>query len=101
MKYSLKPAFLAACMSLFDNALTTQSRLIVLDAQLIFYITMTCFCWIKFRSCTKRPFSKKWWLWLLGTGVFIGFSVGVKFVGLLIIKNRDKNGKVEFKRFYF
>jgi dolichyl-phosphate-mannose-protein mannosyltransferase len=85
MDYSLKPAVLAACMSLFDNALTTQSRLIVLDAQLIFYITMTCFCWIKFRTCNERPFSKNWFLWLFGTGVFIGFSVGVKFVGLFVM----------------
>ena len=85
MKFPIQSCILGACMILFDNALTTQSRLIVLDAQLIFHISVTCYCWVKFRQCTKNPFSGVWWTWLVGTGVGIGAAIGVKFVGLFVM----------------
>lgn len=85
MNFSYQTCFLGVCMIMFDNALITQSRLIVLDSQIIFYILATCYCWIRFRKCTKTQFSFNWWLWLLCTGFSLGAAISVKFVGLFIM----------------
>ena len=85
MRFSIQSCVLGAAMIVFDNALVTQSRFILLDAQLICYIIATCYCWVKFRSYTSTPFCGNWWRWLAGTGVGIGMSLGVKFVGLFIM----------------
>ena len=85
MRFSIQSCILGAAMIVFDNALVTQSRFILLDSQLICYIVTTCYCWVKFRSHTDKPFSGNWWRWLCGTGVGIGFAFGVKFVGLLMM----------------
>jgi dolichyl-phosphate-mannose-protein mannosyltransferase len=97
MKFSLSVAILGTSFIAFgnslsfveihiliDNALLTLSRFILLDPQLICYSVMACFCWVKFRSFTKRPFSVPWWVWLFATGSCIGLTIGVKFVGFFI-----------------
>ena len=85
MKFSLASTLIGTCCVLFDNALVTQSRLILLDAQLILFITCSCYCWIRFRKLTKSAFLPAWWMWLTLTGVSLGLAVGVKFVGLFVI----------------
>lgn len=85
MKFSLPASILTAGMVVFDNSLTIAGRLFVLESQLITYMVFTCFCWIKFRQQHKMPFSQEWWQWLLLTGIGIGLSLGVKFVGLFIM----------------
>lgn len=85
MKFSLAASVLASVMVIFDNSLTTVGRIFVLESQLITYMVFTCFCWVKFRGYTKSPFTSPWWRWLLLTGLGIGLSLGVKFVGLFIM----------------
>lgn len=48
----------------------------------MFFIIGSCFCWIKFRQYRYQSFSSLWWRWLTATGFFLGFALGVKFVGL-------------------
>lgn len=67
---------------ILDNGICIQSKFIFLDAQLMFFMIAAIFCWIKFRQFRRQSFSKNWWKWLTGTGLFLGLNLGVKFVGL-------------------
>ncbi|OUM70253.1 glycosyltransferase family 39 protein [Piromyces sp. E2] len=85
MKFSLPTAILVGAMTVFDNGLVTQARLILLDNMLILFCFCTVLFWVKFWNERKNPFTPKWWINLALTGVFLGCTVGVKLVGLLII----------------
>lgn len=67
---------------ILDNGICIQSKFILLDAQLMFFMIASFFCWVKFRQFRRQSFSKNWWKWLTGTGLFLGLDLGVKFVGL-------------------
>ncbi|XP_066436291.1 protein O-mannosyl-transferase 1 isoform X1 [Eleutherodactylus coqui] len=76
-------AVAAALLILFENSLVTQSRLILLESILIFFILLAVLSYLRFNSHQQTsPFSARWWLWLLLTGVSCSFAVGVKYVGL-------------------
>lgn len=73
----------AALLILFENALVTQSRLVLLESVLIFFILLAILSYLKFHSHQQTsPFSAGWWLWLVLTGVSCSFAVGVKYIGL-------------------
>ncbi|KAJ3410512.1 hypothetical protein HDV05_003669 [Chytridiales sp. JEL 0842] len=101
---SVGGAVFGAMLLVLDNALITQSRLILLDAMLLLFGVMCTYTWIKFHkerqrfvpysfrlfrndsnNKTYRPFSKDWWFWLASTGVSLGLVLGVKMVGLFMI----------------
>lgn len=87
---------------LSDNAHITQTRLILLDAALVFFMALTLFSYVKFRKYrylfvfiqfddSNRTFiffffdseySAEWWTWLLATGFFLACTLGCKMVGL-------------------
>jgi len=85
LKFSRYAAFLGAFLVLFENALTTQSRLILLDSQLILFASFTLLSWVNFYANKDRPWSFDWWYWLTGTGVGLGLTFSVKWIGLFII----------------
>eukprot|EP00331_Platyophrya_macrostoma_P026825 CAMPEP_0176447034 /NCGR_PEP_ID=MMETSP0127-20121128/24743_1 /TAXON_ID=938130 /ORGANISM="Platyophrya macrostoma, Strain WH" /LENGTH=476 /DNA_ID=CAMNT_0017833307 /DNA_START=275 /DNA_END=1702 /DNA_ORIENTATION=+ len=85
MKYSLPIAIMGSCLIIFDNYLTTMSRYILLDPQMVFYIVAACYSWVKFRCHAQNPFSLLWWVWLTATGLFLACTLSVKLVGLSII----------------
>jgi dolichyl-phosphate-mannose-protein mannosyltransferase len=72
----------AALFILFENAIACQSRLILLDSSLIFFIAFTAMMWSRFLSVQSKPFSFEWWSTLLMTGIGLGLAVSVKFVGI-------------------
>lgn len=79
-------ATLGAIFVLFDNALTTQSRLILLDSILVFFTALTVYFWVAFCNEEKRaPFSLRWWALLSLTGLSLGAVVSSKWVGLFTI----------------
>ncbi|RKO98086.1 LOW QUALITY PROTEIN: PMT-domain-containing protein [Caulochytrium protostelioides] len=82
-------AVLVAIAIMFDNALATQSRLILLDSILILFTAMAMLSWSEFmvvsRSPKIAPFTLRWWLPLIATGINLGLAVSVKMVGLFII----------------
>ncbi|XP_073496794.1 protein O-mannosyl-transferase 1 isoform X3 [Phyllobates terribilis] len=81
--YSTWAGVAAALLILFENALVTQSRLILLESLLIFFILLGILAYLKFHSEQQTsPFSARWWLWLVLTGVSGSCAVGVKYVGL-------------------
>lgn len=85
---SLSPlsSTLGSLLVLFDNALTAQSRLILLDSPLVFFTALTILCWCRFSNVDQvRPFSRSWWKWLGASGVSLGAVASCKWVGLFTI----------------
>ncbi|KAF8244663.1 PMT-domain-containing protein [Wilcoxina mikolae CBS 423.85] len=86
---STAAATLAAGLIIFDNALTTQSRLILLDAPLVIFTALTGLSWTCFLNVHEQgysqAFSPNWWFWLACTGLSLGATASVKWVGLFTI----------------
>ncbi|KAF4311212.1 Glycosyl transferase family 39 [Botryosphaeria dothidea] len=80
--YSLPACLTATALVLFDNAHVSQTRLILLDATLIFFMALSVLCYIKFYKMRHLPFSRKWWKWLVLTGVCLSCVISTKYVGL-------------------
>ena len=72
-----------------DNALATQSRLILLDAPLVIFTAVTGLAWTCFLNVHEQghsqAFSLNWWFWLTCTGLGLGATASVKWVGLFTI----------------
>jgi dolichyl-phosphate-mannose-protein mannosyltransferase len=68
----------------FDNALVSQTKFILLDAMLFFFIMASIWSWVKFKKQTNY-FSLDWWKYLILTGSSIAGSIGVKMVGLFTV----------------
>ena len=79
--YSLPAAVLAAGLVLFDNAHIGQTRLILLDATLVFFMAVSVLSYIRFYKFRHEPFGRKWWKWLLLTGVSMSCVISTKYVG--------------------
>ncbi|KAG9303275.1 hypothetical protein G9A89_013601 [Geosiphon pyriformis] len=83
--YPVITAALAAGFVLFDNALIAQTRLILLDAMLVFFMLCTIYSYIRFYKLRLREFSREWWVWLITTGVLLSLTASVKMVGLFTV----------------
>jgi dolichyl-phosphate-mannose-protein mannosyltransferase len=79
--YSLPACVTAAGVVLFDNAHIGQTRLILLDATLIFFMALSLLCYVRFYKLRHIPFSRKWWKWLLLTGTCLSCVISTKYVG--------------------
>ena len=79
--YSLPAAICAAGLVLFDNAHIGQTRLILLDATLVFFMAVSVLAYIRFYKFRNEPFVRKWWKWLLLTGVSMSCVISTKYVG--------------------
>ena len=79
--YSLPACILAAGLVLFDNAHIGQTRLILLDATLVLFMALSVLSYIRFYKLRHAPFGRKWWKWLLVTGVCLSCVISTKYVG--------------------
>ncbi|TGJ83354.1 hypothetical protein E0Z10_g5421 [Xylaria hypoxylon] len=82
-------AALGSSLIVFENGLLTQARLILLDSPLV---VATAFTALAFTSFTnqheqgpKKAFDISWWFWLVMTGLGLGVTVSIKWVGLFTI----------------
>ncbi|CAK3793415.1 glycosyltransferase family 39 [Lecanosticta acicola] len=82
-------AALGAGLLTFENGFVTQSRFILLDAPLVIFTAMTGLSWFSFINQNelgpKKAFTPSWWFWLAATGVCLGATASVKWVGLFTI----------------
>jgi dolichyl-phosphate-mannose-protein mannosyltransferase len=69
--------------------LLTQARLILLDSPLV---AATGFTALAFNAFTNqheqgpsKAFSPSWWFWLVSTGLGLGITLSIKWVGLFTI----------------
>ncbi|KII87353.1 glycosyltransferase family 39 protein [Plicaturopsis crispa FD-325 SS-3] len=83
--YSTVIAAFSALLIVFDNAHVAQSRLILLDATLIFFMSLTIYSYIRFRKLRYWEFTPEWWAWLVATGVFMACTWGSKVNGILTV----------------
>ena len=79
--YSLPACVLAAGLILFDNSHIGQTRLILLDATLVFFMAVSILCYVKFYKQRHTAFGRKWWKWLLLTGFSMSCVISTKYVG--------------------
>ncbi|KAF9178649.1 hypothetical protein BGZ50_007585 [Haplosporangium sp. Z 11] len=75
-------AIIAALFVAFDNALTANNRLMLLDAPLMFFTAATLMFWNLFMKQSARPFTGLWWAWLLATGVMMAGAMSTKLSGV-------------------
>src|SRR3989338_6756184 len=83
MKFSQRAAFMAAFFVLFDNALLLQSRLILMDSMLLFFIFLSLLLFIRLRM--QRFPSKHWYVFAFLCGLSIGGAMSVKVIGFGIL----------------
>jgi dolichyl-phosphate-mannose-protein mannosyltransferase len=57
----------------------------LLDATLIFFMTLTIYSYIRFRKLRFWEFSPAWWGWLTATGVFMACTWASKVNGVLTV----------------
>jgi dolichyl-phosphate-mannose-protein mannosyltransferase len=80
--YSLPACVTAAGLMLLDNAHIGQTRLILLDASLIFFMALSVLSYIRFYKQRHEAFGRKWWKWLLLTGISLSCVISIKYVGV-------------------
>ena len=110
MKFSQRASFLASFLIIFDNALLVQSRFILLDIVLVFFIFLSLLLF--FLQKDKKTFSFSWYLLNFLLAISISFAISIKFSGfgvlamilfLEIIEGRilSKSKKEIFWRLFF
>ncbi|TFK73757.1 glycosyltransferase family 39 protein [Pluteus cervinus] len=78
-------AAFSATLILFDNGHIAQSRLILLDAALIFFMSLTVYCYVRFKKLRYCEFTPEWWTWLIATGVTMACTWASKVNGILTV----------------
>ncbi|CAI8034049.1 Protein O-mannosyl-transferase 2 [Geodia barretti] len=82
---STTAAFITGMMLVCETGTLVLSQYILLDPPLLFFIMAATYCTARFINCRDEPFDLEWWYWLTLSGMFIGCSFSVKWVGLFII----------------
>lgn len=80
LKFSRKIAFFAGFLVLFDNALVVQSRLVLLDTVLLFFILLSIYIFLL--SNKTAIFSHSWYLFSIISGFLLGCAISIKWIGL-------------------
>ena len=82
-------AALGAALVTFENGLLTNNRLILLDSPLVTATALTGLAWTCFTNQheqgARKAFTPSWWFWLATTGLCLGGTVSIKWVGLFTI----------------
>ncbi|KAK4125133.1 glycosyltransferase family 39 protein [Parathielavia appendiculata] len=82
-------ATMGAGLIIFENGLLTQARLILLDSPLMIATGFTALAFTCFTNQQElgpsRAFGLSWWFWLVMTGLGLGITVSIKWVGLFTI----------------
>nr|CAI5824722.1 unnamed protein product [Callosobruchus analis] len=73
-------SLLTALLLLFDNALLTQSRFILLEPILLCFSLLSILFLLKFVNC-KKPFNFLWFFWLILASLSLTCALSVKYVG--------------------
>ncbi|KAI0458471.1 dolichyl-phosphate-mannose-protein mannosyltransferase 1 [Xylaria acuta] len=80
---------LGASLIIFENGLLTQARLILLDSPLVVATAFTALAFTSFTNQHEqgptKAFDISWWFWLVMTGLGLGVTVSIKWVGLFTI----------------
>jgi dolichyl-phosphate-mannose-protein mannosyltransferase len=83
ISFSRRVAFLASFLLLFENALIVQSRFILLDIILIFFILLSLYLFLLTKKFSS--FSFKWYLFHFLTALSLGIVISIKWIGFGIL----------------
>ncbi|KAF3760071.1 family 39 glycosyltransferase [Cryphonectria parasitica EP155] len=82
-------AAMGAGLIIFENGLLTQARLILLDSPLVLATAFTAMSFVSFTNQHElgptKAFQASWWFWLVMTGLGLGITFSIKWVGLFTI----------------
>lgn len=78
--YSHITALMASLLLLLENSLIVQSRFMLLESILIFFLLLAVVSYLRFAN-TPRGSSTRW-IWLALSGVASSCAIGVKYMGL-------------------
>ncbi|WVN88694.1 uncharacterized protein L203_103907 [Cryptococcus depauperatus CBS 7841] len=81
--YPIAIAAFSSILLLFDNGHVIQTRLILLDAALVLFMSLSLLSYIKFSQSRYVEFSRRWFFWLVSTGFWLACTLGCKMVGVL------------------
>jgi dolichyl-phosphate-mannose-protein mannosyltransferase len=73
-------SLVAAVLYCFDNLNVIESRLILMDSQIMFYLVLSLYCALQLWKTPARSSNRLFWL--TATGVVCGFSISVKWTAL-------------------
>ncbi|AMD20971.1 HEL310Cp [Eremothecium sinecaudum] len=83
MNFKALTCMLGALLVALDNAHIIDSRLILLDATLIFTVALSIYTYVRFYKVQLRaPFSSEWYYWLYATGFSLSLVISSKYVGV-------------------
>uniref|UniRef100_A0A3P8VEC5 dolichyl-phosphate-mannose--protein mannosyltransferase n=1 Tax=Cynoglossus semilaevis TaxID=244447 RepID=A0A3P8VEC5_CYNSE len=85
LKFSHLSALGAALLLLLENSLIVQSRFMLLESVLIFFVLLAFFSYLCFYNLLIGPLLLSSWFrygWLLLCGASCGAAIGVKYMGL-------------------
>ncbi|KAM9391358.1 protein O-mannosyl-transferase 1 isoform 2-T2 [Pholidichthys leucotaenia] len=80
LRFSHLSALGAALLLLLENSLIVQSRFMLLESVLIFFVLLAFFSYLRFHNAPTSSWSRC--SWLLLSGVSCGAAVGVKYMGV-------------------
>lgn len=79
LQLSRKASFLAAMLTILDNALIGESRLALIDIFVPFLGFLAVFCFLIHRE--RQPQTILWWTWLALAALSAGLALSVKWTG--------------------
>lgn len=74
-------SLLTALLFLFDNALLTQSRFILMESILIFFSLFGILCLVKLKKYMDQPYSVFWFFWIILASASLTCALSVKYIG--------------------
>ncbi|ORX82773.1 PMT-domain-containing protein [Anaeromyces robustus] len=81
LKLSQRTSILLGILIAIENSLVVISKFILLDAFLLFFNALTCYCFLKFNNTKKKEFSYSWWRWQILLGISLGGLISIKWTG--------------------
>lgn len=84
--FSIASVWLFTIMVTFELSYITLGKFILLDSPLLFFTAATLYTFSRFNNFnnSSQEFSRKWWKWLMLTGIAIGCTCATKMVGLFV-----------------
>lgn len=82
LKIKKSIATVVASMTIFDNALLVISKFVLLDSMLMFFTMLSIYFATSSLKKSRESFSTSWKAYMFLTGVSLGMTLSVKWVGL-------------------